>query len=179
MADACFLLSAEQAARYARPLSRDPVTGKEQSILDLTKPLKFECGGACAASTTGDYLRFAQMLLDGGRLGNARILSRKTVEYMTADQLGLEVANPFSPLGSDPEDSGHGFGLGMAVRRQTGIAASPGSAGDYNWVGAYGTQFWVDPKEELVVVFMMAARGPTVLRYRQLIRALVLQAIAD
>jgi CubicO group peptidase (beta-lactamase class C family) len=179
MADTCFLLAPEQAKRYAKPLPTDPVTGKKQSILDLTKPLKFECGGACAASTGGDYLRFAQMLLNGGRLGNTRILSRKTVEYMTADHLGPEIGNSFSPLGSDPEDAGHGFGLGVAVRRQTGIAPSIGSAGEYNWVGAYGTQFWVDPKENLVVVFMLAARGPTVLRYRQLIRTLVLQAIVD
>lgn len=179
MVDSGFLVSAEQAKRYAKPLATDPVTGKPQSIPDLTKPLKFECGGGCAASTAGDYIRFAQMLLNGGKLGTTRILSRKTVEYMTADHLGPGIENPLNPLGSDPEDAGYGFGLGVAVRRHTGIASSVGSTGDYYWPGAFGTQFWIDPKEQLVVVFMMAVRGPRVLQYRQLIRTLVLQAIAD
>lgn len=174
--DACFRLSDEQANRYARPLPADPVTGKSQSTLDLTKPLKFDCGGACAASTAGGYLRFAQMLLNGGRIGSARILGRKTVEYMTTDQLGPEVRG-INPLGPEPDDAGYGFGLGVAVRRRVGSGTTPGSEGEYSWTGAYGTQFWVDPKEKLVVVFMMAARGPTVSRYRQLIRTLVLQAI--
>jgi CubicO group peptidase (beta-lactamase class C family) len=140
--------------------------------------LKFECGGACAASTAGDYLRFAQMLLNGGRIGNTRLLSRKSVEYMTTDQLGPEIRD-VNPLGSEPDDAGFGFGLGVAVRRHNGSGTTPGSEGEYSWTGAYGTQFWVDPKEQLVVVFMLAARGPAVTRYRQLIRALVLQAIDD
>jgi CubicO group peptidase (beta-lactamase class C family) len=179
MSYACFRVSPEMASRYAKPLPVDPDTGKPQSILDLTSPLKFDCGGACAASTAGDYLRFAEMLLEGGRLGNNRLLSRKTVEYMTADQLGPEIAGGDSPLGTDPGDAGLGFGLGVAVRRHAGIALWPGSPGDYYWLGAYGTEFRVDPKERLVVVFMMAARGTAVRRYRELVRALVLQAITD
>jgi CubicO group peptidase (beta-lactamase class C family) len=177
MADTCFLVSGEQARRYAKPLPIDPVTGKPQSILDLTKPLKFGCGGACAAATAGDYLRFVQMLLNGGSLGATRILGRKAVESMTADQLGSGVTNNVVDIGSEYAD--YGFGLGVAVRLHTGIASSTGSVGDYNWLGAYGTQFWVDPKEKLAAVFLLAARGPTVLRYRQLIRTLVLQSIVD
>ena len=177
MTDACFHLSPEQAARWAKPLPNNPETGQPQSILELTRSLKFDCGGACAASTPGDYLRFAQMLADGGRLGGARVLGRKTVEYMTADHLGPDLGP--NPLGPDPEDAGLGFGLGVAVRRQTGVAVVNGSAGDFYWLGAYGTEFWVDPKEKLVVVFMMAARGNPVRRYRKLIRALVLQALEN
>ena len=82
MKDTAFAVPPEKAKRYAKAFANDPDTGKPQSVLDLTKPLKLECGGGCAASTAGDYLRFAQMLLDGGKLEGKRILSRKTVEYM-------------------------------------------------------------------------------------------------
>lgn len=177
MADSGFTVSTEQAARYAKAFATDPLTNQPQSLLDLTKPLKFECGGGCAASTADDYVRFAEMLLNRGRLGTTRILGRKTVEYMTADHLGPEIENHLVTIGLEYAD--YGFGLGVAVRRHVGIAGLTGSVGDFNWPGAYGTLFWVDPSERLVVVFMMAARGQTVSRYRQLIRTLVLQAIVD
>ncbi|HKD00006.1 MAG TPA: serine hydrolase, partial [Methylomirabilota bacterium] len=70
---------------------------------------------------------------------------------------------------------GYGFGLGFAVRKDTGVAPMIGSAGDYNWGGAFGTGFWVDPKEELV--FMAQAPGPIRVHYRQLLKSLVLQAL--
>jgi len=178
MKDTVFVLTAESAKRYAKPLPVDPETGKPQSILDLTKPLEFECGGACAASSASDYLRFVQMLLNGGTLGGNRVVSRKTVECMTADQLGPAIENRLG-LDIGSEYQGYGFGLGVAVRREAGLSPSIGSAGDYKWIGAYGTEFWVDPKEQLAVVFMLAARRPTVTRYRHLIRALVMQAIVD
>jgi len=75
--------------------------------------------------------------------------------------------------------AGYGFGLGFAVRRDTGVADSNGSPGDYNWGGAFGTYFWVDPKEQLVVVSMTQAPGPIRVHYRHLFKALVYQAIAD
>jgi len=75
--------------------------------------------------------------------------------------------------------AGYGFGLGFAVRRDAGVADSNGSAGDYNWGGAFGTYFWVDPKEQLVVVSMTQAPGPIRVHYRHLFRALVYQAIND
>jgi len=77
----------------------------------------------------------------------------------------------------DPAATGYGFGLGVAVRRQDGIAAMAGSAGDYYWSGVYGTYFWIDPKEQLSVVFMAAAPGLIRLRYRQMTRNLVYQAL--
>ena len=67
--------------------TQTPDTGQTQFVFDLTKPLKFECGGGCAVSTAGDYLRFAQILLQGGKLDGKRVLGRKTVEYMLANQL--------------------------------------------------------------------------------------------
>jgi CubicO group peptidase (beta-lactamase class C family) len=79
----------------------------------------------------------------------------------------------------DPACNGYGFGLGFAVRRAPGIAAQLGSMGDYYWSGVYGTYFWIDPVEDIAVVFMAAAPGQIRLRYRQLVRGLVLQAIVD
>jgi CubicO group peptidase (beta-lactamase class C family) len=175
MVDTGFSVPPDKQNRYAKGFANDPDTGKPQVVLDLTKPLKFECGGGCAASTAGDYIRFAQMLLNKGRLGKAQILGKKTVEFMTADHLGPEIQNNIPKV--DPARTGYGFGLGVAVRRQDGVTPINGSAGDYHWGGAYGTFFWVDPKESLAVVFM--AHSPGVIRqhYRALLGALVLQAI--
>jgi CubicO group peptidase (beta-lactamase class C family) len=117
------------------------------------------------------------MLLNMGQLGSTRILGRKTVEYMTADHLGPEVNN--ESLRSFPNINGYGFGLGVAVRRGTGVAAIMGSSGDYHWPGGSGTYFWVDPKEELAVVLMSATLGEVRLRHRQLITTLALRAIAN
>src|ERR1700761_3445027 len=89
MTDTGFALSPEQAARYAKPLATDPDTGKSQARSpDLTQPLKFECGGGCARSTAADYLRFASMLMHGGRFGESHLLGPRTVAYMLSDQRG-------------------------------------------------------------------------------------------
>jgi CubicO group peptidase (beta-lactamase class C family) len=175
MTDTGFVVPAGKQARLARPFAKDPDTGKDVEIRDVTVAPKFECGGGCAVSTAPDYARFAQMLLNHGTLEGARILGRKTVEYMTSDHLGPSVmkAADYSP------GDGYGFGLGFAVRRDAGVANVNGSAGDYNWGGAYGTYFWVDPREQLVVVSMTQAPGPIRVHYRQLLKALVLQALMD
>ena len=175
MVDTGFIVPADKLKRYAKALPNDPETGKPQTVLDSTKPLKFECGGGCAVSTAADYIRFAQMLQNRGSLGKARILAPRTVEYMTADHLGPEIQNNVARTASTLE--GFGFGLTVAVRRQTGVAAIMGAAGDFTWGGAYGTNFWVDPQDELAVVFMAHAPGEIRTHYRQLINAFVLQSI--
>ena len=175
MSDTGFMVPADKVNRYAKALPNDPDTGKPQSVMDSTKPTKFECGGGCAVSTAGDYLRFAQMLLNQGKLDGERILGRKTVEFMTADQLGPGVKNLIG--NADPTRADYGFGLGLAVRRTEGVVRVMGSVGDFSWPGAYGTNWWADPKEELAVVFMAHSPGPIRWHYRQLINALVLQAL--
>jgi CubicO group peptidase (beta-lactamase class C family) len=102
MTDTGFSIPADKADRYAKPLPADPDTGKPQARgPELTQPLKFECGGGCAASTASDYLRFATMLMNHGRFGEAQLLSRKTVDYMLSDQLGriskISSATPIRP----------------------------------------------------------------------------------
>jgi CubicO group peptidase (beta-lactamase class C family) len=178
MSDTGFSISPDQAARYAKPLPTDPDTGKPQArIPELTQALKFECGGGCAASTAPDYLRFAMMLMNQGRSDEARLLGPRTVAYMLSDQLGPNIKNLIG--NADPTRADFGFGLGLAVRTTPGVVKMMGSVGQFTWPGASGTDWWVDPKEELAVVYMSAAPGPTRWHYRQKINALVYQAIVD
>ncbi|MGD9806593.1 MAG: serine hydrolase domain-containing protein [Hyphomicrobiaceae bacterium] len=178
MVDTSFSLSKNTESRYARAFPNCPLTGEPLTVLHAGgRPLKWESGGGGALSTAADYLRFVEMLRAGGTLNGARILGRKTVELMRTDHLGPEVVNRITTM--DPACNGYGFGLGFAVRRAPGIAAQLGSVGDYYWSGVYGTYFWIDPVEDMAVVFMAAAPGQLRLRYRQLLRGLVLQAIID
>jgi CubicO group peptidase (beta-lactamase class C family) len=178
MNDTGFSISAEQASRYAKPLPTDPDTGKSQSRSpELTQPLKFECGGGCAASTASDYLQFAMMLMNEGRHGEARLLGPRTVAYMLSDQLGPHIKNLIG--NADPTRADYGFGLGLAVRTTPGVVKMMGSVGQFSWPGASGTDWWADPKQELVVIYMSAAPGPLRWHYRQKINALVYQAIVD
>jgi CubicO group peptidase (beta-lactamase class C family) len=177
MVDSGFVIPPEKVKRWAHALPRDPETGQPQTVMDSTRAHRFDCGGACGVSTAADYLRFAQMLLDGGHLGKTRILGRKSVELMASDHLGTEIANPVGT--TDPTRRGVGYGLTMSVRVAAGVSPYLGSLGEYGWGGAYGTQFWVDPKEQLVVVFMAHTMGSQRAHYRQLIGSLVLQAIVD
>src|SRR5438552_8872582 len=142
MTDTGFVVTADKQARLAQGLATDPDTGKEIKLFDPTTPPKFECGGGCGVSTAGDYVRFTQMLLNRGTLEGARLLGRKTVEYMTSDHLGSAIA-PGAAYSPGP---GYGFGLGFAVRKDTGVSSVTGSAGDYNWGGAFGTGVWCGPK---------------------------------
>jgi CubicO group peptidase (beta-lactamase class C family) len=177
MADTSFVLSEAARPRQARALANNPLTGASQWVLHAKgEALKFGCGGACALSTAADYLRFAEMLRRGGTLDGVRILGRKTVELMTANHLSPAIlANTRSPA----LPAGYGFGLGVASRMFEGVSPLPGSVGEFNWGGAWGTFFWADPKEELSVVFMAQAPGEIRTHYRQLMKALVLAAIAD
>ena len=178
MVDTGFFIPADKAERYARALPNDPVTGQPQSLdLDLTQSLKFECGGGCAASTAGDYLRFALMLLNKGKFGDTRILGRKTAEYMLSNQLGPDVKNLISA--ADPTRADSGFGLSVAVRTTPGIVPMMGSVGEFGWPGGSGTNWWADPQEDLAVVFMAHTPGPIRWHYRQVINALVERAIMD
>ena len=178
MLDTSFDLPEANRSRYAQALPKCPLTGQPLVVHHATgQPTKWESGGGGAVSTAADYLRFTSMLLGNGAFGATRVLGRKTVELMRADHLGPEINNRIVTM--DAACNGYGFGLGFAVRKADGVPALLGSAGDYYWSGVYGTYFWIDPKEDLTVVFMAAAPGQMRLRYRQLLRGLVLQAIVD
>jgi CubicO group peptidase (beta-lactamase class C family) len=172
MADTGFHVPAKDHGRLAGGFAKDPDTGADVSLLAVTEPPSFESGGGGMVSTSIDYARFMHMLLEGGRLGAVRLLSRKSVELMTADHLGTIEGPP------DLLTPGYGFGLGFAVRRDRGMSATPGSVGSFNWSGAAGTTFWVDPAEQLTCVFMMQAPGQRE-EYRALMRDMVYAAVVD
>jgi CubicO group peptidase (beta-lactamase class C family) len=178
MSSTCFDLDGALTPRYAHALPKDPLTGAAQFVHHAAgQTMLWDSGGGGGLSTAGDYLRFAEMLRAGGKLGAADILGRKTVQLMTSDHLGTEIRSRIADT-MDPSCAGYGFGLGFAVRRHDGIAAMPGTTGDFYWSGVYGTYFWVDPVEQLSVVFMGAVPGLMRLRYRQLLRSLVYQALS-
>jgi CubicO group peptidase (beta-lactamase class C family) len=171
MTDSGFWVAKEKHARLAGSFATDPATGNANNLIDVTAQPRYESGGGGGVSTAADYVRFAQMMLNGGQLDGQRLISRTTVRLMTADHLGKIADTMRSP--------GYTFGLGFAVRTDYGLGAQASSPGEFNWGGAGGTFFWVDPKEELVAILMTQAPGPSRLYYRQLFRQMVQQAIVD
>ena len=175
MKDTSFAVPKEKQARLAHPFDKDPLTGKPQEVSFLTRPPQFDCGGGCSFGTMGDYLRFGQMLANGGVLDGKRILSPQVVAWMTSNHLGPEILNRVAVV--EPHRAGYGFGLGVAVRMQPGLAAIPGSVGEFTWNGAYGTAFFADPREKLVVVVGTAAPGELRKYYREQVQDLVYGAM--
>ena len=136
----------------AEPLPNDRTIGNNAAMGDPRVVRKWESGGAGMVSTIADYARFAQMILNGGTLDGRRYLSPKTIAYMGSNHIG-----PGSGVTPGPyylPGPGFGFGLGFAVRTEAGVSPAEGSVGEMNWSGAGGTTFWVDPKENMFVVFM-------------------------
>jgi CubicO group peptidase (beta-lactamase class C family) len=180
MGDTGFEVGPDKKARGAHPMKEGP-RNELPPIPDVTEKYTWRSGGGGMVSTAADYARFLQMFANGGQLDGVRLISRKTIDLMTADALppdvkfdpGLEPA--FGALLPSPR-FGQGFGLGFAVRTEQGRNPLPGSPGDYYWGGAYGTYFWHDPHERMYVVFMMQSPAAR-LRYRYLLRDLVYQAL--
>ena len=158
--------------RIVEPFASDRSIGVNADFNDPRVAQKWESGGGGMVSTAIDYARFCQMLLNGGTLDGKRILGPKTVAYMTSDHLGSVIAT--TPLYLP--GPGFGFGLGFAVRTAAGVSPYAGSVGEYNWGGAGGTYFWVDPKEDLFVVFMMQSPKQRV-PYRGLLKDMIYAAI--
>ena len=172
MVDTAFHVPERDHSRLAEAFARDPESGEALRLLEVRDPPNFESGGGGLVSTASDYARFLQMLLNNGTLDGIRLLSRKTIELMTADHLGPITGAPDLLL------PGYGFGLGFAVRLHAGIAHTPGSIGQYFWGGLAGTTFWVDPAEQLIALLLIQAPGQRDY-YRVLFRDLVYSAFAD
>ena len=144
----------------------------DRSFSPYLKPATLFDGGSGLVSSAEDYLKFAQMLLNGGELAGERVLSRKSVELMSSNLL------PDRIKGSDDYIPGAGFGITVGVIEDPALLGQYGSKGMYFWGGAAATFFWVDPKEELVAVVMtqlFASPWPM----RETFNALVYQAIDD
>ena len=168
MTDTAFHIPADKLTRAAQPSQR-PGGPPPTPRFDVAVVPKYESGGGGLVGTASDYLRFATMLLNGGKVGNVQLLGKKTVEYMTADHLG-----------SIPIDApGLGFGLGVQVRREAGVAGMAGSVGEYGWAGNAGTLFWIDPKEQLIALYMIQVSDPERVALRNQFRTMVIQAIVE
>ena len=179
MTDTGFAVPAAARGRLATSFDKDPTTGQPFRLIDASDTPAADSGGAGAVSTASDYLRFTQMLLDGGKVGGTRLLSRTTVALMASDHLGTRIAAPVTPGEMLLGTPGYTFGLGFAVRQGQGVAGVHGSAGEFMWAGYAGTYFWVDPKEEIVAVYLSQQPGASRQYYRRLVKNLTYQAIAD
>jgi CubicO group peptidase (beta-lactamase class C family) len=179
MVDTGFWVPSSKISRLAQPLPVDPASGLKTSVLDVSTEPKNDSGGAGGVSTATDYLRFGQMLLNGGELDGVRILSRSTIKLMTSDHLATRIVSPLQPSELLLGTPGYTFGLGFAVRQGDGIAGVPGSKGEFMWAGYAGTFFWVDPQEEIVGVYMTQAPSPIRAYYRKMFKTLVYQALVD
>ena len=176
MNDTGYWVPAERQNRFAKLYApaegwtiKPNTTAAQTSYL---KPAVNFGGGSQSVSTAADYLRFCQMLLNGGELDGVRILSRKTVELMTSDHLGDMPRSGILPRG-------YGFGFTMAVGQGAGKTGVIGSEGEYYWGGAAGTRFWIDPKEQMIGIFMIQILPHTNLTYGSQFRQLAYQAISD
>ena len=186
MTDTAFVVPAEKVDRFAACYRRD--SGKRLVLTDdpqvsgyRTEP-SFLSGGGGLVSTTADYLRFCQMLLGGGELDGVRILGRKTVELMASNHLpgdgdlqSVALPGGYGEVGF----AGMGFGLTVAVAKAPALTQVIGSHGEFMWGGAASTIFWVDPVEDLTVVFMTQLLPSGTFNFRGQLKTLVYPAIAD
>ena len=136
---------------------------------DVAQKPRFESGGGGLTSTMDNYLRFAIMLAYSGEFAGKRLVGNKTIEFMTADHT----------LGRPGRPPGLGFGLGFEVRTSVGDAALPGSLGEYGWAGNAGTLFWIDPKEQLIAIYMVQVDDGVRIMLRNQFRTMVQSAIIN
>jgi CubicO group peptidase (beta-lactamase class C family) len=176
MKDTAFFVPEEKWSRLAVLWSPKKGGGIEHSISPAQENYKKKptllLGGAGTVSTLDDYARFVTMLVNGGELGGVRILGRKSVELMRSDHLG---SLPRAGLLQE----GYGFGLTFAVNLGPGKSATVGSEGEYFWGGAAGTSFWIDPKEQMIGVFLINVLPPTDIVAGGQFKSMAYQALVD
>ncbi len=186
MVDTAFHVPDDKLDRFATNYSRNPDKSLRVEDDPETSPYRTEptffSGGGGLVSTAGDYLRFCQMLLNGGSLDGARILGLKTIELMTQNHLpggrdiaALNTGGQFSQVLYE----GVGFGLGFSVTLDLARAQTVGTPGEYAWGGAASTAFWIDPAEELIVIFMTQLMPSGTFNFRGQLKSIVYPAIVD
>jgi CubicO group peptidase (beta-lactamase class C family) len=184
MTDTGFCVDDDRADRLATLYGADPVRGRAVEIeagRAARRPPSMLSGGGGLIGTVRDYHRFTQMLLGRGTLDGVRLLGPRTVDFMTRNHLpgGADLETFGRRLFAESSFEGVGFGLGFSVTTDPAAAKLIGSAGEYAWGGAASTAFWVDPAEELTVVFMTQLLPSSTHPIRPELRALVYQAIVD
>jgi CubicO group peptidase (beta-lactamase class C family) len=183
MVDTGFFVPPAKQPRFAANYSVDPKIGlrliddPEHSAY-LHQPT-YLSGGGGLVSTATDYFRFAQVLCNDGELEGARIIGRKTLELMTSNHLpdGADLMNHALGRWAETTFSGIGFGLGFSVTLDPAQAQVSGTPGEFAWGGAASTAFWIDPVEELVVVFMTQLMPSTQYNIRRELRSIVYSAL--
>lgn len=145
------------------------------------QPPGFVSGGGGLVSTASDYLKFCRMLINGGSLDGVQIVSPKTIELMTMNHLpdGKDLPALSRSLFSEVAYNGVGFGLGFSVTMDPAKTLIPGSVGEYSWGGAASTSFWVDPKEDLITIFMTQLIPSSTYPIRRELRTLVYSAFTS
>jgi len=169
------------SANYLYNLNGSPKLLDDPQRSNFTKPPTFLSGGGGLVSTAADYLAFCRMILGGGELNQKRILARKTIELMSANHLtdGVDLAEVASGRWSETSYHGIGFGLGFSVVKDPSMTLVPGSSGELAWGGMASTAFWIDPLEDMAVVFMTQLVPSGTYNIRRELRTLVYSAIED
>ena len=185
MTDTFFTVPADKAPRIPEGFAFDPE--KKMKLFDKagaesawTKGWSFNSGGGGLASSVSDYHRFCRMLLNGGALDGAQILSPKTIELMTANHIpgGQDLTQMSKSLFSEAEMAGIGFGLGFATTIDSAATLTPCSTGDFYWGGMYSTAFFVDPVEDIIMIFMTQLMPSSTYPVRREIKTMIYSALA-
>lgn len=185
MTDTFFRVPADKAARIPEGFAFDPE--KKMKLFDKagaeslwTKGWSFNSGGGGLASSVADYHRFCRMLLNGGALDGVQVLSPKTIELMTANHIpgGQDLTQMSKSLFSEAEMAGIGFGLGFATTIDSAATLTPCSNGDFYWGGMYSTAFFVDPVEDIIMIFMTQLMPSSTYPIRREIKTMIYSALA-
>ena len=185
MTDTDFHVRASDQSRFSAcyavtPQARMMLFDDPARSIYLQPPSLFSGGGGLV-TTAADYLRFCRMLLGGGILDGVQILSPKTIALMTLNHLpdGKDLPALSRSLFSEVIFNGVGFGLGFAITLDTAKTMLPGSVGDFSWGGAASTYFWIDPREDMIVIFMTQLLPSTTYPIRRELRTLVYSAFEE
>lgn len=185
MTDTGFSVREDQKARFAACYNATPQGGLDLQDDPETSPYlkapNFHSGGGGLVSTADDYMKFCRMLANGGHLDGERLIAPKTLKLMASNHLpgGQDLTNLSRSLFSEATNAGVGFGLGFAVTFDPVKAMLPSSPGEYYWGGAASTAFWVDPVEDMAVVFMTQVLPSSTYPIRRELRTLVYSALMD
>jgi CubicO group peptidase (beta-lactamase class C family) len=192
MTDTFFTVPKDKADRFTAcyavgalgskaPISPKPLLQDDPKKSPYLKPATFLSGGGGLVSTADDYMRFCRMLLNGGELEGERLLGPKTIQLMAANHLpgGKDLTQMSQSLFSEASYAGVGFGLGFATTMNPAATLIPGTAGDFFWGGAASTFFWIDPVEDLAVVFLTQLLPSSAYPVRRELRTLVYSAITE
>lgn len=183
MVDTDFHIAQDKIGRFASNYTRGP-DGRPKLIDDAVEgpyatPRLIASGGGGLVGTAADYMRFCRFMLNKGELDGVRLLSRKTVELMTMNHLGGDMASMGQPRFSESPYFGIGFGLGFSIMLDPAKAQILGTPGEYAWGGAASTAFWCDPEEDMAVVLLTQLMPSSTYPIRRELRVLAYQAIVE